>query len=119
MTSANLIPDDVNKYKDIVAGLTPSSRHSLVAARLRYRAADGVDNPLGVLKHVLGLACSKSYRDVFRALADLIDRPACHNYGGENGTNGENYDFACSHCGHRCDISDARFCPRCGAEVVE
>ena len=66
-----------------------------------------------VLRQIVGKG------DLFETLADLIDRPTCHNCGGENETNGENYDFACSHCGYCCDISDARFCPRCGAEVAE
>ena len=50
-------------------------------------------------------------------LADLID-PTCHDFGGEEGTNGEGYDFACSACGYVCDLAEPRFCPNCGARVV-
>lgn len=50
-------------------------------------------------------------------LADLID-PTCHDFGGEEGTNGEGYDFACSACGYVCDLAEPEFCPNCGARVV-
>ncbi|MBS5866221.1 MAG: hypothetical protein KIC37_07725 [Coriobacteriaceae bacterium] len=50
-------------------------------------------------------------------LADLID-PTCHDFGGEVGTNGEGYDFACSACGWCGDVTDASYCPHCGARVV-
>lgn len=50
-------------------------------------------------------------------LADLID-PTCHDFGGEEGTNGEGYDFACSACGYVCDLAEPKFCPNCGARVV-
>lgn len=46
-------------------------------------------------------------------------RPTCHNFGGEEGTNGELYDFACSACGFMCDLPDPSYCPNCGAKVVE
>lgn len=39
----------------------------------------------------------------------------CRNFGGEEGTVGEGYDFACGFC---CDLPDARYCPSCGAKVV-
>lgn len=51
-------------------------------------------------------------------LADLIDRPTCRDFGGEEGTNGEGYDFACSACGYVCDLAEPKFCPNCGARVV-
>lgn len=50
-------------------------------------------------------------------LADLID-PTCRDFGGEEGTNGEGYDFACSACGYVCDLAEPEFCPNCGARVV-
>lgn len=52
-------------------------------------------------------------------LADLIDRPTCKNIGGEEGTNGEYYDFFCSACGFAADVTDPKYCLNCGAEVVE
>ena len=85
---------------------------------LRYKAAEGTDRPMVALKQILCLGGDKSYRDVFYALADLITRPECHNDGREDGTNSEYYDFACSYCGHCCDLVDVRFCPHCGALVV-
>ena len=70
--------------------------------------------------------------DVYKLLADLIDRPTCHDVGG-------GYEFRCSGCG--CAIHVYRdggfgeddsamtvggdslyaphYCPNCGAEVVE
>lgn len=55
--------------------------------------------------------------DVYELLADLID-PTCHDFGSEEGTNGESYDFACSACGWRGDMTNANYCPNCGARVV-
>lgn len=72
------------------------------------------------------------WRGVLDELADLIDRPTCHDAGGT-------YTFRCSKCGCAIDIfkeivfSDCdsvmtvgddclyspRYCPWCGAEVVE
>ena len=52
-------------------------------------------------------------------VADLIDRPTCKNFGLEEGTNGEDYDFFCSRCGFAVDVADPRYCPNCGAEVVK
>lgn len=55
--------------------------------------------------------------DVYKLLTDLID-PTCHDFGGQEGTNGEGYDFACSACGWRGDVCGPRYCPSCGARVV-
>ena len=57
--------------------------------------------------------------NLFDHLADLIDRPTCRNIGGEDGTNGEYYDFFCSACGFAASVTDPKYCPNCGAEVVE
>lgn len=43
----------------------------------------------------------------------------CQDFGGEDGTNGEFYDFACSACGYCCDLPDPSYCPNCGARVIE
>lgn len=66
------------------------------------------------------IVCGKSdgdYNDIFVKLADLID-PTCHDFGGEEGTNGESYDFACSTCGLCGDVTKPNYCPHCGARVV-
>ncbi|WP_311409258.1 hypothetical protein [Lancefieldella parvula] len=55
--------------------------------------------------------------DVYELLADLID-PICHDFGGEEGTNGESYDFACSTCGWCGDVTKPNYCPHCGSRVV-
>lgn len=63
-----------------------------------------------------------SFDTVADRLADLIEpKPerTCHNFGGEEGTNGEYYDFACSTCGYCCDLPEPNFCPYCGARVVD
>ena len=52
-------------------------------------------------------------------LVDLIDRPTCRNIGGEEGTNGEHYDFFCSACGFADGVTEPNYCPNCGAEVVD
>lgn len=97
-----------------------------VAARLRENASKHgvVLDYLGstqvaswwLLLHTIG--CNSNEQEVaFNMLADLID-PTCHDFGGEEGTNGEGYDFACSACGYVCDLAEPRFCPNCGARVV-
>lgn len=44
-----------------------------IARKLRYCANDGSKAPMNDLKSVLGMESGASYRDVFRALADLIE----------------------------------------------
>lgn len=51
-------------------------------------------------------------------IADLIDRPTCKNIGGVGGTNGEYYDFFCSVCGFASGVTDPKYCPNCGSEVL-
>lgn len=46
-------------------------------------------------------------------------RGTCHNFGGEEGTNGEYYDFFCSACGFCCGVCEPSYCPNCGAKVVD
>ena len=96
-----------------------------VARKLRDAATECYN--YGVLEsdvlNILGVyatdsACLVS-SDSVMDVADLIDRPTCHDFGGEEGTNGENYDFACSACGYCCGITEPNYCPNCGAEVVE
>lgn len=56
-----------------------------------------------------------------RRLEDLIEpetKRTCRNIGGEDGTNGEYYDFCCSSCGYCDDIVNPNYCPNCGLEVV-
>lgn len=43
----------------------------------------------------------------------------CRNFGGEEGTNGEGYDFACDSCGWCGSVCGPNFCPSCGAKVVK
>lgn len=52
-------------------------------------------------------------------IAGLELRRTCHNFGGEEGTNGEHFDFACSVCGYMCDLPEPNYCPSCGAKVVD
>ena len=61
------------------------------------------------------LDCIDCSDDVFLHLADLIDRPTAHIDVNEHGR------ACCANCG--CDdwrLADrSRYCPNCGAEVVE
>ena len=57
------------------------------------------------------------YANLLNCLADLID-PTCSDFGGEEGTNGEYYDFACSSCGQCFNFVAPDYCPNCGARVV-
>ena len=109
-----------------------------VARKLRVLAC--TPDEIGITEHAVirGLGISSGiYDDCCRredvlAVADLIDRPTCHDVGG-------GYEFRCSVCG--CLIHIFRdggfgddesamtvggdslyvpyYCPNCGAEVVE
>ena len=93
-----------------------------VAERLRVYSRDfdfSDSDPFWyVSKVAFGDVDVHTYCSVFARLADLIDRPTCRNIGGEEGTNGEHYDFFCSACGYAGDFAEPNYCPNCGAEVV-
>lgn len=72
----------------------------------------------GVLGQPVDVAAT--WRDVYRSLADLIDRPTCRNVSSDQNK------FECSECGFEMPIWDGDggwiafcFCPNCGAEVIE
>lgn len=94
-----------------------------VAATMRATALRGVKGlTLGeVLNSILtgGAPRPTTEMAILANLADLIDRPTCKNFGLEEETNGEDYDFFCSRCGFAADVVDPKYCPECGAEVVE
>lgn len=106
-----------------MSDITPRERRE-VAKSLRY-LADLPGGPLendeqfvAVLKYWIFLDFKRcSYDETLTRLADLID-PTCHDFGGEEGTNGEGYDFACSACGWCGDVTKPNYCPSCGARVV-
>ena len=104
--------------------MTPTSdERREVAATLRdaKRKCDGRGYPWMTDDLILAIGYEHDYEadnGIFDRLADLID-PTCHDFGGEEGTNGEGYDFACSACGYVCDLAEPRFCPNCGARVVD
>lgn len=63
-----------------------------------------------------------NYEGDKRVAAERWNRRAertCRDLGGEEGTNGEGYDFACSLCGYCCDLPQPNFCPSCGARVED
>lgn len=81
---------------------------------------------LGIAKQDRGVFGQKVYvaatwRDVYRKLADLIDRPTCKNLATKPAD-----ELLCSECGEHVDIAymesaddyHANYCPNCGAEVV-
>ncbi len=54
-------------------------------------------------------------------LANLIEpepERVCRDFGGEEGTNGEQHEFACSACGYMGSILQPNYCPYCGAKVA-
>lgn len=68
-----------------------------------------------------------TWRDVYRSLADLIDRPTCRNiYAETEKVGGCENGFKCSECrntvedceGYRIS-GEFNFCSKCGAEVIE
>lgn len=48
-----------------------------------------------------------------------VEVRTCFDFGGEEGTNGEGYDFACLTCGFVCDLPEPNYCPHCGAKVID
>lgn len=95
-----------------------------IAARLRASGnwLDGKDtSSMREAIYLIGLNVKapqgRDFSLLFNRLADLID-PTCHDFGGEEGTNGESYDFACSACGWCGDVTKPNYCPNCGARVV-
>lgn len=102
-----------------------------VAERLRSASARRSDAPWMVedLMLALGFRCYEDGEDqLFDRLADLIDRPSCFDTESK-----DSKSFTCSACGFsesKLVISpftlsflwvkpSYRYCPRCGAEVVE
>ena len=66
----------------------------------------------------VGTYCVETGRAQIGCNFFVVER-ACHNLGGEEGTNFELYDFGCSACGFCGDICEPNYCPYCGAKVVQ
>ena len=98
-----------------------------VAARLRFTDHNltWVEGCFCIAEDVGAAPTGNEHNDVLdfaHALADLIDRPTCRNLATHLVD-----ELVCSACGERVDIayldSDddyrVRYCPSCGAKVVE
>lgn len=87
-----------------------------------YLSMGRVNRVLRDGKAILGTSGLASVADVLRRYADLIDPPTCKNLATHLVD-----ELVCSSCGERVDIayldSDddyrVRYCPGCGAKVVE
>ena len=66
--------------------------------------------------HKLGLE-EEYAKDPLGTLANIID-PTCTDFGGEEGTNGEYYDFVCSSCGQCFNFVAPDYCPHCGVRMA-
>lgn len=82
----------------------------------------------------VGLDDESPVHAIYARLADLIERPTCNNVSDFGHNTAGSFDFVCSHCGSRL-IGDGmycsplvddrfshygiKFCPNCGAKVVE
>lgn len=102
-----------------------------VAKKMReYDVAAFKESAIVPFLECLGLGY-RDWRGILDTLADLIDRPTCHDV-----SDFDHEAFKCSRCGHRvlslggdsCDavvvspdglISEYYYCPNCGDEVVE
>lgn len=111
--------------------VTNSERRE-VAARLRdmRKRMDGETPPQGVtqaaseyLLRIAGCVKLGSSGNLFNRLADLMDRPTCQL----DGNPAVEY-VICNRCGafikrdavsDCCKVIPVRYCPNCGAEVVE
>lgn len=113
--------------------VTNSERRE-VAARLRdmRKRMDGETPPQGVTQaaseYLLRIACCVklgSSGNLFNRLADLMDRPTCRNLAKPRGMapveTGDWFECSECHCKARQNAIGmvVRYCPHCGAEVVE
>ena len=87
-----------------------------IASKLRYRANEGSKSPLNELKAILGMEPGTSYRDVFRALADLIEGGTCEAL---PAIDGFRECSACGFDGWADEESVTPYCPECGAKVAK
>ena len=96
-----------------------------VAARLRqFLSMSQSEHACGYdgLQTVGSLVGTSVGESILARLADLIDRPTCKNLATKPAD-----ELLCSECGEHVDIAymesaddyHARYCPNCGAEVVE
>lgn len=95
------------------------------AARLRqFLSMSQSEHACGYdgLQTVGSLVGTSVGENILARLADLIDRPTCKNLATKPAD-----ELLCSECGEHVDIAymentddyHARYCPNCGAEVVE
>lgn len=107
-------------------------RKMLVHMRARedwyFRDADTVECGNAAYRDIaksieaFGNMISGNYVRIVEQLAELIDRPTCKNLATKAAD-----ELLCSECGEHVDIAyvenaddyHARYCPNCGAEVVE
>ena len=98
-----------------------------IVKKLRYTANDDLGG-LSLRKNLAAITKAEdgSWRGVMRRLADLIDRPTCHNVYDEHEMGACANGFECSVCGNRvedfehyCITGTFNYCPKCGAEVVD
>lgn len=94
-----------------------------IAKKLRYAASYGLGG-LSLQRNLAEITKAEgvSWRWVMRRLADLIDRQACKRL------EYDQYHWRCSRCGafvywdavtNRTGVGPTRYCPNCGAEVVD
>lgn len=88
-----------------------------------YRHVDALDVIAGSVGVEVGGKFGREVEnETYAALADLIDRPTCRNLSPKPAD-----VLLCSECGEHVDIAyvetcdeyHAKYCPNCGAEVVE
>ncbi len=106
-----------------MSGYSDTVRREM-AERIRYAAVEGTDNPMGTLKHLLGMGAGDTYRHVFCKVADLMEPRSC-SVRLEPGTAAG----VCSECLARVEavaaVYDAngglppRYCANCGAKITE
>ncbi len=98
-------------------------RHMYAKRLRRFYPSEPVPNARESKNIRDAIQCVRGY-DVFNRLADLIDRPTCHDlvsHGGMQSVGSVQW-FECSEC--HCKVQTDKigmalhFCPHCGAEVV-
>ena len=108
-----------------------------VAAKLRERTKRKLGKSMQLMfSETLGLyrtnicwsrkdKATETWDAIVNYLADLIDRPTCHNVYDEYEMGACENGFECSVCGNRvedfehcCITGTFNYCPKCGREVV-
>ena len=106
--------------REVAAKLREKSKET---EDMRNQAKDDFLTPTMVDRNLYSTIRMRAIRscigqgDIFERLADLIDRPVTHR--ACKNPSAIHEKWPCERCGYSIKDKRWRFCPKCGAEVVE